>query len=676
MPDTRTARRLFGYNKAAYEKNAANIANSTKEKEASIDWFLFGKTGFFAGLNFLDFVTDILVLLQFGCLFGAPLQTDCSHSDSAPDLSDAQCTVHPWWLAISATILFCSSVGSAYMYSQKSRSGVSKRDVRMLAGGISFIVALLQLAPFMDLIHMYRHRGKFMDEDKKKHILMRDLVIKLVESAPQAFFQAYVLFALEAHRQPLRVFSLSVSVCSLSLSLALALPELTPAAEMLWTKYTDEEQHVQTEEQLTNQSSSSESEECDFEPESAHHDEGRRLLKEEAGLRASITQAAARMQARVTEKRKSRQSHYARRTLQQLDAPKAVAPRPQTIGSPQAEGGGYGPGAHKQAPLNILGSPLHESKIGKFFFWVYLAADTLIRSGAYSVVLSEPLRHLGIPLAITFALLQLVLSFWDLFVELLKGTWWVLKKMYKGIKLIPGVARDLFRGIWVLCGPRHLSDEGSDGPQDWDVGCAQLCEPCLPCLKTGAKIAYFATVGPVSLVIGVVVFGILLTLFLVTISPLVAVVVTFGTLAVGSFAIAMTSVPVVLTFHRDPKQKVAFASMRTGEYLCFGFMAVMLGQTPCGESLHWEIGAFFLLLGINLVALLIFVALHYCLKPIVRWERAWGDRLSRLVSALLCTGKTQQSKAQTEAESRSTCFSFCPRWGCCVGSKPTLLETE
>ena len=646
-------------------------ADSAKEKEESFDWFLFGKTSFFACLNLLDFVTDILVLLQFGCLFGAPLQTDCSHSDSAPDLPNAQCTVHPWWLAISATILFCSSVGSAYMYSRKSRRGVRNQEVRMLAGGISFIVALLQLAPFMDLIHMYRHRGKFMDEEKKKHILMRDLVIKLVESAPQAFFQAYVLFALEAHRQPLRVFSLSVSVCSLSLSLALALPELTPADELVWTMYPDEEQDFQLE-HATKESLGSESEECDFERGSAHDHEGRSLLEEEPGLRASITQAAARMQARVTEKRKSRQSHYARRTtlLQQL--PKAVTPRPQTMGSPQAEGVDHGPGAPKQVPLKILGSPLHESKIGKFVFWIYLAADTLIRSGAYSVVLSEPLRHLGIPFSITFALLQLVLAFWDLLVELLHETWDVLIKMYEGIKMILGVERSLVTAIWLLCGSPHMSDPGSDGPQDWDVGCAQLCKPCLPCLKAGATVAYFAAIRPIGLVIGLVLGGILLTLFLITISP----VVTFVTLVVGSFAIAMTSVPVVLTFRRDPQQKVAFASMRIGEYFCFGFMAVMLGQTPCGESLHWEMRAFFLLLGINLVALLIFVALHYCLKPIVRWERSWGDRLSWLVSALLCTGKTQKSKAQTEAESRGTCFSFCPRWGCCAGSKPTLLETE
>ena len=51
-------------------------------KKPSFDWFIFGKTGFFACLNFVDFVTDILVLLQFGCVVGSPLQTDCEVSET------------------------------------------------------------------------------------------------------------------------------------------------------------------------------------------------------------------------------------------------------------------------------------------------------------------------------------------------------------------------------------------------------------------------------------------------------------------------------------------------------------------------------------------------------------------------------------------------------------------
>lgn len=129
-----------------------------------------------------------------------------------------------------------------------------------------------------------------------------------------------------------------------------------------------------------------------------------------------------------------------------------------------------------------------------------------------------------------------------------------------------------------------------------------------------------------------------------------------ATLVVGSFAIAMTSVPIALTFGIDPKPKAAFASARILEYLCFGFILAMFANTMCGKSMPWETAVFFLVLGVNVLSLLAFVALHYCLKSIVTWETRWGNRLRAISSAMLCE-------------------SLCVLLRCCKG-KPQLMATE
>mmetsp|Transcript_46664 Transcript_46664/g.108997 ORF Transcript_46664/g.108997 Transcript_46664/m.108997 type:complete len:156 (+) Transcript_46664:355-822(+) len=117
------------------------------------------------------------------------------------------------------------------MYSRRQRQGVKSHGVP----AISFVVSFSQLAPFMDLLQMLCHGNRFMDKEKKVSILERETINKLVESVPQAFFQAYVLFATGSHGQPLRVFSLTVSILSLSTSLLVSLPELTKAEKMIWS---------------------------------------------------------------------------------------------------------------------------------------------------------------------------------------------------------------------------------------------------------------------------------------------------------------------------------------------------------------------------------------------------------------------------------------------------------
>ena len=231
-------------------------------QDKKIDWSLFGETAFFGCLNLFDFVTDILVVLQFGCLYGGPLGTECpdiSNSTNATSnaigeqgLSGSEtCKVHVWWLVISATIVFCSCAGSAMLYSSKPR-GDNPKGRR--AGQISFVMAFLQLSPFMDLLWMLRHGTGFMN-DKKDQVKLREIVTKLFESAPQAFFQAYVLFATGAHDQPLRVLSMTTSIVSLTFSLVSSLDQLDKAETRFWKRLSEwwsDRQSRMTEDQLEN----------------------------------------------------------------------------------------------------------------------------------------------------------------------------------------------------------------------------------------------------------------------------------------------------------------------------------------------------------------------------------------------------------------------------------------
>eukprot|EP00439_Symbiodinium_sp_Y106_P077553 s216_g16.t1 len=267
-------------------------------------------------------------------------------------------------LLAQAADQFCetASIGSAAMYSRRQRQGVKSHGVP----AISFVVSFSQLAPFMDLLQMLCHGNRFMDKEKKVSILERETINKLVESVPQAFFQAYVLFATGSHGQPLRVFSLTVSILSLSTSLLVSLPELTKAEKMIWS------------------GDASEDDESDAGPEPAAQD------PPEVGRR--VPSVAASRQSRKGEV--DSQAHLTVPPAMMLGS-SAVPPEGQTLAED--------PLHEKNPPRKVLSS-LHDSMIGKFVFWIYLVSDTLLRCGAYALGFSEVVRPIGIPLAIIFAL--------------------------------------------------------------------------------------------------------------------------------------------------------------------------------------------------------------------------------------------------------------------------------
>ncbi|CAE7336703.1 unnamed protein product [Symbiodinium sp. CCMP2456] len=571
------------------------MASAPKEKkDADFDCFLFLKTGFFACLNFVDMVTDILVLLQFGCLFGKPLRTDCNATSALDSDTSETCEVHPWWLAISALILGCSSIGSAAMYSHRRREGVKSHGVRSFAAAISFVASLLQLAPFMDLLHMLRHGNRFMDKEKKMNILRRETIIKLVESAPQAFFQAYVLFATGSHGQPLQVFSLTVSILSLSTSLLVSLPELTEAEKMIWR---GGEREDDSSDPLT---------ESDDAPKPAAHDppeeesqvghEEEAPLLEQRELMSMLLYVAAKAKARQNAKRKTyRQSVAASRQSRRGevdDQARLTDPPAMMLGSsaapPEGQTLAEDPLHEKNPPIKVL-SLLHDSMIGKFFFWIYLVSDTLLRCGAYALGFSEVVRPIGIPLAIIFAVCQVALSFWETTCVILHLVWLGLRALLRAICWLVGLARRSVAQLpealrFLFSGSQSPPlPETSDGPQDWDVECAEACLPCLPCFLRIVKF-FWCIATPIGLAIALVFVVFLAVLGFLAYSPFLALIAIFWTLIGGCFAIAVTAAPVVATLNRDPRHKTAFVMVRLIEYLSFGALLVFSGQSACGEE--------------------------------------------------------------------------------------------
>ena len=655
---------------------------SPKEKQdADFDWRMFLKTGFFACLNFVDFVTDILVLLQFVCLFGKPLRTECL---PLPSDTSETCEVHPWWLAISALILGCSSIGSAWMYSRRRRRGVKSPGVKSFAAAISFVVSFLQLAPFMDLLHMLRHGNRFMDKQKRMNILKRETIIKLVESAPQAFFQAYVLFATGSHGQPLRVFSLTVSILSLSTSLLVSLPELTNAEKMIWSG-------GELEDDLSDRLPESHDlsdrlPESHGAPEPAAHDPPEEPAEEsqfgheeetplvqtpkQQELMSMLLYVAAKAKARQNARRKSyRQSVAASRQSRRGavdDQVHLTVPPAVLLGSsaapPEGQTLAEDPAHEKNPPGKVL-SPLHDSMIGKFVFWIYLVSDTLLRCGAYALGFSEAIRPIGIPLAVIFALCQVALTFWFTTCVVLQMVWaglkallraicWLVELARRNVAAIPAVLRWAFQE-----GSQSPSlPETSQTPQDWDVECAEACLPCLPCFLRIVKI-FWCIATPVGLAIGLVFVVFLAALGFLAYSPFLVLIVIFWTLIGGCFAIAVTAAPVVVTLNRDPRHKAAFVTVRLIEYLSFGALLVFSGQSACGEEVFWEILAFFSTLASNVFSILIFVALHQCAVSIVEWEDTAVSRIC------CCKSKAGQAKRDDQqirnVNDQTCCQSLC-----------------
>lgn len=104
-------------------------------------------------------------------------------------------------------------------------------------------------------------------------------------------------------------------------------------------------------------------------------------------------------------------------------------------------------------------------------------------------------------------------------------------------------------------------------------------------------------------------------------------------------AIVLSAVPVVVTFERPCRDKAGFIGVRLLEYLSFGILLSANGRTFCGKPLGREPIAFFAVLGLNLVALLLYGTIHYS-PAFASMLKDMEARPLRLLAAFSCGSGT------------------------------------
>ena len=174
---------------------------------------------FTACLNWADFASDWLVVLQYGCIIGGslPRGSRC-HADAEGD-----CEEHPWWFGIGLALLVVSNLLQSFMWSVNSYLLLSHRGYRpkavigrmlMLLG--NFVLGCCQLHYLVDIFISLKFQKTPQDSPKLADcVFWRELVVKVVETIPQLYLQLYVLLALEGHENAWRLASLGISVAAL-----------------------------------------------------------------------------------------------------------------------------------------------------------------------------------------------------------------------------------------------------------------------------------------------------------------------------------------------------------------------------------------------------------------------------------------------------------------------------
>lgn len=174
---------------------------------------------FTACLNWADFASDWLVVLQYGCIIGASLPHGARcHTETAGD-----CEAHPWWFGLGLTLLVVSNLLQSFMWSVNSYllwrdKGYRPRSTcgRVLMFLGNFLLGCCQLHYVVDISMALKFKETPQDSPELAEcVFWRELVVKVVETTPQLYLQIYVLLALEGHENAWRLASLAVSVAAL-----------------------------------------------------------------------------------------------------------------------------------------------------------------------------------------------------------------------------------------------------------------------------------------------------------------------------------------------------------------------------------------------------------------------------------------------------------------------------
>lgn len=175
-------------------------------------WRLVLDRLFAAFLNYSDFITDILVMLEYGCFLPHALSTTCTVGLGNVGNSGwiPTCQAHWWWFGLSLSILLVSTFAQASVYGL----GHGNRRCRCF-----FCLGFFQLSYLRDLWLAIMYPTTAEAEEEINSSVGRDLTVKMLECTPQLYLQTYVLFAIQAHGDRLKVISTLLSAASLALGI-------------------------------------------------------------------------------------------------------------------------------------------------------------------------------------------------------------------------------------------------------------------------------------------------------------------------------------------------------------------------------------------------------------------------------------------------------------------------
>ncbi|CAE6935989.1 unnamed protein product, partial [Symbiodinium natans] len=167
-----------------------------------------------------DYASDFYVMLQYACVVENSLTPDCSlaipGNQTSREPLAAECIPQWSWFGISCALVVLSTLVPSFwwMAFQTQREGQSvPRMCAFCCLGIFQLTHLWELATFA-------RRGT-REEHEKDASSGRTLFAAVVESVPQLYLQAYVLFALGARGQAFKLASVCLSVTTLTASVVM-----------------------------------------------------------------------------------------------------------------------------------------------------------------------------------------------------------------------------------------------------------------------------------------------------------------------------------------------------------------------------------------------------------------------------------------------------------------------
>ena len=170
---------------------------------------------FTACLNVMDLISDTWVVLQYGCLIGARLA-------AVPAVGSEACEAHPAWFGIGLSLLVVSNslqsviwVWGAVSVLRKPKTPLGSFATCPIA---LFVLAFLQFHYIVDIALVFHLGPPSLDDSKDARgfmMFLREFATKACERTPQLCFQAYILFAVGSHGDPVKLVSLGISVLAL-----------------------------------------------------------------------------------------------------------------------------------------------------------------------------------------------------------------------------------------------------------------------------------------------------------------------------------------------------------------------------------------------------------------------------------------------------------------------------